>query len=98
MLYIDQPLGSGFSYTTLTNGTYNLANKTFTELEDGDDLPELSLTLRQATINSHLNDTLTNTTMSCARTLWRFAQVFFNEYVPSLLAPLKRPEPGIDVE
>jgi hypothetical protein len=79
MLYIDQPLGVGFSYINLANGTYDLMKREFTKLDDGEDLPELNVTLRQATLNYGLNETLTNTTMSTARTLWRFAQVFFNE-------------------
>jgi hypothetical protein len=79
MLYIDQPLGVGFSYINLANGTYNLTAREFTKLDDGEDLPELNLTMRQATLNYGLEETLTNTTMSTARTLWRFAQVFFNE-------------------
>ncbi|KAL2210252.1 alpha/beta-hydrolase [Sarocladium strictum] len=80
MLYIDQPLGVGFSYINLANGTYDLMKREFTKLDDGEDLPELNVTLRQATLNYGINETLTNTTMSTARTLWRFAQVFFNEF------------------
>jgi carboxypeptidase D len=79
MLYLDQPLGVGFSYTSLANGTWDTLTETFTELKDDEDLPELSVTLRQATLNNRLEETLTLTTRAAARTLWRFAQVWFNE-------------------
>lgn len=79
MLYIEQPLGVGFSYINLANGTYDFMAKEFTKLDEGEDLPELNVTTSQATLNYGLEQTLTNTTMSTARTLWRFAQVFFNE-------------------
>jgi hypothetical protein len=80
MLYIDQPLGTGFSYTHIKNGTLDLVTRNFTE---GDNIEsELGLTFLPATIQPDATDitTVANTTASAARSLWRFAQVWFNEF------------------
>lgn len=79
MLYIDQPLGTGFSYTNIANGTLDLVSRNFTLAASGDEVPESSLTMLPATIQPSDLSTITNTTMSAARSLWRFAQVWFNE-------------------
>ena len=89
MLYIDQPIGTGFSYVDLANGTLDTLDGTFTVLEDGQDLPELNVTMRQATLNraNSLDEsdekamaTVPLTTSSAARTLWKFVQVWFQEF------------------
>lgn len=80
MLYIDQPLGTGFSYTHIKNGTLDLVTRNFTE---GDNVEsDLGLTFLPATIQPDATDitTVANTTASAARSLWRFAQVWFNEF------------------
>jgi hypothetical protein len=79
MLYIDQPLDTGFSYVSLANGVSNLLTKQFTPLKEGDPLPELNATFRQATFNEGKPETIINNTASAARTLWAFSQVWMNE-------------------
>jgi hypothetical protein len=79
MLYIDQPLSVGFSYTTLLNGTLDILSGNFTPVASEADLPELSLTTVQATLQEPDTTILANTTKTAARTFWRFAQVWFNE-------------------
>ncbi|KAM0425682.1 hypothetical protein ACHAPT_008929 [Fusarium lateritium] len=80
MLYIEQPLGTGFSYTTIENGTYDTMTGKLTPAADEKALPELNLTNLQATLQvAGIGDTM-NTTKTAARTLWRFAQVWFNEF------------------
>lgn len=95
MLYVDQPLGTGFSYTTLRNGTFNLIDKTFTVITDGkvsasnlthmpatlDELAEaVQVDEEKGTLSpTKYNNIATNTTMTAARTFWRFSQVWFNE-------------------
>jgi hypothetical protein len=81
MLYIDQPVGTGFSYVSLVNGTMNLLDSKFTALASENDLPQLNATTVQATLDAKDPATLPRTTMSAARTMWMFAQVWFNEYV-----------------
>lgn len=84
MLYIDQPLTTGLSYTSLGNGTFNPMTEEFVEVKTGDEVPPANLTTHHATINNRVNDTLTLTTKAAARTFWRFAQVWFNEYVRTI--------------
>ncbi|KAI8653885.1 hypothetical protein LRP88_00374 [Fusarium phalaenopsidis] len=80
MLYIEQPLGTGFSYTKIENGTYDTVTGEFTPVVDQETLPELNFTSLQATLQTAgIGDTM-NTTKTAARTLWRFAQVWFNEF------------------
>ncbi|KAJ4171484.1 hypothetical protein NW754_013252 [Fusarium falciforme] len=80
MLYIEQPLGTGFSYTKIENGTYDTLTGEFTPVVDGEALPELNVTNLHATLQAAgIGDTM-NTTKTAARTLWRFAQVWFNEF------------------
>ncbi|KAH7324232.1 Alpha/Beta hydrolase protein [Stachybotrys elegans] len=79
MLYIDQPVHTGFSYITLQNGTYDFLTDIFTPIEDPDDLPPLNVTTRQATLDPH-DTPVVNNTASAARTIWAFSQVWFNEF------------------
>lgn len=81
MLYIDQPLGTAFSYVELVNGTLDLLSLAFNPVESVEELPELNVTMRQATLDHTMiqTDRAINTTAASARTLWKFAQVWFNE-------------------
>ncbi|CAJ2503139.1 Uu.00g105330.m01.CDS01 [Anthostomella pinea] len=80
MLYIDQPVLTGFSYVSLVNGTLGFVAQEFVPLDDGERLPKLNVTLRQATLDPSEPSTVTNTTASTARTIWTFSQVWFNEF------------------
>ena len=83
MLYIDQPVGTGFSYSIRQNGTLDLLQTTssggplFTPLHDGEPLPQTNATFLAATLDSRSIQTTQNTTIQAARTLWQFAQVWF---------------------
>ncbi|KAF4444415.1 hypothetical protein F53441_11140 [Fusarium austroafricanum] len=79
MLYIDQPVGTGFSYVDLVNGTINTLTQEFTPIKNGK-VPKTNTTFLQATVNAESPETLPKTTMSGARTLYAFAQVWFNEF------------------
>lgn len=79
MIYIDQPVQTGFSYVTLQNSTMDFVTGQVIPLGAEDDLPELNVTTRQATLDSRDPATATNNTASAARTMWAFAQVWFNE-------------------
>lgn len=81
MLYIDQPVQTGFSYVSLQNGTYNFLTQEFSPIDSEDDLPDLSPGLRQATLDPRLPETIPNNTVAAARTLWVFSQVWLNECV-----------------
>lgn len=78
MLYIDQPIGSGFSYVTALNGSLDLLTSVFTPVQDESELPELNATTLATTMDAEV--VITNTTASAARTLWQFAQIWFQEF------------------
>jgi hypothetical protein len=87
MLYIDQPVGTGFSYSHRQNGTLDMTSSSeplFTALKSGERLPETNATVMAATLDSRSQETTQNTTAQAARTLWQFAQVWFQEYVLSI--------------
>ncbi|KAM0418922.1 hypothetical protein ACHAPT_012187 [Fusarium lateritium] len=77
--YFDQPIGTGFSYANLANGSLDVPSHTFTPMQDNK-IPEVNATTFQATFDPRIPETVPKTTMSAARTLWAFAQVWFNEF------------------
>lgn len=88
MLYVDQPIGTGFSYVSLLNGSMNMITQTFVaeDSESGEGGPELNLTTVAATLDQGWQQEdvvnqalLPRTTLGAARTMWKFAQVWFNE-------------------
>lgn len=86
MLYIEQPVGTGFSYSRLVNGTLDVlktdqaGGPIFTPLKKGEELPVTNATVLAATLDSRGLDTTQNTMAQAARSLWQFAQVWFQEY------------------
>ncbi|KAJ9604470.1 hypothetical protein H2200_011306 [Cladophialophora chaetospira] len=81
MLYIDQPVGAGFSYTTLVNATYDLLNNAIKPLSDYDgDIPENSLIFGQGTYTNPTVWATTNTTVSTARALRHFAEHWLTQF------------------
>ncbi|KAH8881808.1 alpha/beta-hydrolase [Thozetella sp. PMI_491] len=80
MLYVDQPAGTGYSYVTIKNGTWDAIEGKFTPLEDGEDMPETNATLMAATMDPSPLETTLNTTAQAARVMWQFAQIFFQEF------------------
>lgn len=90
MLYIDNPIGTGFSYVTLANGTLNTMNNTFLpaiadentmqSVTDVDDLPEVNMTMIPATLPVVTQQNTVNSSMAAAKMFWKFAQVWFNEF------------------
>lgn len=79
LLFVDQPAGTGFSFVDMANGTFDHITQQFTPSEEEGQNISLNLTFVPATLPSPDPVTLTNSTMAAARTLWRFAQVWFNE-------------------
>lgn len=86
MLYIEQPVGTGFSYSRLVNGTLDVlktdetGGPVFTPLKEGGELPVTNATILAATLDSRGLDTTQNTTAQAARSLWQFAQIWFQEF------------------
>lgn len=83
MLYVDQPVGTSFSYSSLKNGTLNVLHPQsplFTEFDGKGQMPETNVTNMAATLDPRPLETTQNTTQQAARTMWQFAQIWFQEY------------------
>lgn len=81
MLYIDQPVGTSFSYATVQNGALSVGNRgppDFTPLQNMSQL-KTNATFMAATLDPRPLETTQNTTAQAARTIWQFAQVWFQE-------------------
>ncbi|KAH8696547.1 Alpha/Beta hydrolase protein [Talaromyces proteolyticus] len=75
MLYIDQPVQTGFSYDIPTNGTLDLLS--------GDVIPHSETEgpfNKTGTFSSQTLTSTANTTANAARHLWNFAQVWLQEF------------------
>lgn len=82
MLYIDQPVGAGFSYTALVNATYNVTSNEIKPLSEYDgEIPESNIILGQGTYTDPSLWATTNTSVSSALALWHFAEHWLAEYV-----------------
>ena len=81
MLYIDQPVQTGFSYDSLTNGTFNLETQLVIPHEyDGPTTAQINVTTSVGTFPSQNLYHLTNTTVSSARALWHFAEHWLSSF------------------
>lgn len=74
MLYIDQPVQSGFSFQTLINGTLDLLSDTVTEIASSSKLPPTNETFKVGTFASQDPLLTTNTSVTSAKALWHFAE------------------------
>ncbi|KAJ4300808.1 hypothetical protein N0V90_002896 [Kalmusia sp. IMI 367209] len=81
MLYIDQPVGAGFSYTSLIKGTHDALEGTITPLSAYDgDVPTQNATFGQGTYTDPSPWSTTNTTISSAQALWHFAEHWLTQF------------------
>ena len=78
MLYIDQPNQVGFSYDIPTNGTTDESEVTLQDFSDG--VPEQNNTFYVGTFPSQNPNSTANGTTNAARSLWHFAQTWFQEF------------------
>lgn len=80
MLYLDVPVQTGFSYTNLQNGTFDLVSNDFTPASNGSDGVQTNLTSVAATFSSTSPHHTANTTGLVARQIWQISQVWFQEF------------------
>jgi len=82
VLYIDQPVSTGFSYTSLVNATVNITNTVITPLNAYDgQVPKPNATLGVGTFSDQSPWATTNTTITSALALWYFAEHWLTQYV-----------------
>lgn len=88
MLYIDQPVSTGYSFTERIRSTINLLflgspiNETgITPVEAyGGKVPAENTTFLHGTFSEQNPDKTVNSTLSAAKTLWHFSQVWFPHF------------------
>ncbi|KAF3482015.1 carboxypeptidase S1 [Arthroderma uncinatum] len=81
LLYIDQPVQTGFSYDVLTNATFDLKTSVFTPEEYGHE-PSDDGTLLSGTFGSGDITKTANTTANAGRHMWNVLQVWTQEFSP----------------
>jgi len=80
MLYIDQPVQTGFSYDSLINGTLDYSTGLVTPMDFSLGIPAQNGTVFPGIFASQNPDTTVNTTLTGAKALWHFAESWLNEY------------------
>ena len=80
MLYIDQPVQTGFSYDVLANGTLDQISSNISIVDFSDGTPESNNTLLVGTFASQDANSTANTTINGAHAAWHFAQTWLQEY------------------
>jgi carboxypeptidase C (cathepsin A) len=80
MLYLDQPVQTGFSYGTLHNITTDLISGNVTVLNETDHIPEQNATFLVGIYSSQDSNSTALGTRNAAIALWHFAQVWFQEF------------------
>ncbi|PGH30766.1 carboxypeptidase D [[Emmonsia] crescens] len=82
MLYIDQPVQTGFSYDALVNITADFlsGNITIEDFSNDSDVPVQSSTFWVGTYPSQDPQNTVNNTSNAARSFWHFAQAWFQEF------------------
>ena len=80
MLYIDQPVQTGFSYDSLVNVTVDQISGNVTVSNFSKGVPQANNTFLVGTYPSQVSNFSANSTLNGARALWHFAQTWFAEF------------------
>ncbi|KAK4223675.1 Alpha/Beta hydrolase protein [Podospora fimiseda] len=80
MLYVDQPVMAGFSYSTIVNGILNLITHDAVLVDSTNQFTQTNSTTVPATVSFPDPSAALNTTAQAARAMWHFAQVWFQEF------------------
>lgn len=87
MLYVDQPVGAGFSYDTILRGTQDflfLGEDGSTGIrpldERGGSLPQENATFSYGSFPSQSDGNTVNNTVTATRVLWHFTQTWFAHF------------------
>jgi carboxypeptidase C (cathepsin A) len=79
ILYVDQPVQTGYSYDTLINGTLNQLTSNVTPMDFSSGVPDSNETVVVGTFGSNNTMNTANTTSNAARVMWKFMQVWMGE-------------------
>jgi hypothetical protein len=84
MLYIDQPVQAGFSYSDLMDGTYNLTTGVVTAADFSNGIPPVNDEFGPGIFGpgvfaNQSESKTTNNTITSAKALWRFAETWLTE-------------------
>ncbi|KAF7590878.1 hypothetical protein BBP40_002292 [Aspergillus hancockii] len=80
ILFIDQPVQTGFSYDVLTNVTIDYTTTLVTPVDFQDGIPAVNHTFGVGVLGSQDFNGTVNSTMNGAVALWDFMQVWLNEF------------------
>ncbi|KAK2810549.1 hypothetical protein FQN50_002806 [Emmonsiellopsis sp. PD_5] len=80
LLFIDQPVQSGFSYDVLVNGSLDLLSSTYKFPQTAVPPNQSANTYLNGTFSSHNIDSTTNTTAIAASAVWHMLQGFLNAF------------------
>ncbi|KAL2826408.1 Alpha/Beta hydrolase protein [Aspergillus cavernicola] len=92
ILYIDQPVQTGFSYDVLTPASVDYATGIITPLDSGEGYPAVNHTFDTGVVGSQELNGTANSTTNGATTMWNFLQVWLNEF-----PEYKSPDQGIHI-
>lgn len=81
VLYIDQPVSSGFSYTTIVKATMELISQDVVPLDSYTQVPEGNTTFGLGLYSNPASWATTNTTVTSMRVLWQFTKNWLTSYV-----------------
>ena len=81
MLFVDQPLGAGFSYSSLVNATYSQLTNAVTLTDFTQGIPFTpNITVIPGTVNNPDLAFTANNSDIAAKGMWHFAQVWFQTF------------------
>lgn len=80
MLYIDQPVSTGFSYNSLVNSTLNFLTQEILPIDPQNGTIEESPVLVTGTLPDQSIANTANNSVWAAKALWQFSQVWFGEF------------------
>ncbi|KAF2667173.1 putative serine carboxypeptidase [Microthyrium microscopicum] len=80
MLYIDQPVQTGFSYDSLINGTLDVLQESIVPLTTNQAVSSGNVFQKPGTFPSNKATLTSNSTSNAAKALWHFTQTFFTEF------------------
>ncbi|KUI74065.1 hypothetical protein VM1G_09709 [Cytospora mali] len=80
MLYVDMPVQTGYSYTSILNGAFDTISKEFIPLNSTNQTVEATQETFIATMSDQSQSRTANTSIQVAQQMWQISQVWFQEF------------------